>query len=258
VAHARTSSHLTYRDHFSRQAAAYAAYRPDYPDALFAYVAGLAPRHELAWDCATGSGQAALGLAPYFTRVLATDASAAQIAHALPHPRVEYLVAPAEASRLPAGTVDLITVAQALHWFDVDAFYAEARRVLAPGGVLAVWTYGNCVLDDPAVERVVHRYSHETVGPYWPAERRLVDDGYRTIPFPFREVAPPPFVLERVWTLAELTGYLRSWSATARYAAAHGRDPVTEIEPELGAAWGDPDTRRLVRWPLTVRAGSGE
>jgi len=212
----------------------------------------------LAWDCATGSGQAALGLARYFPRVVATDASAAQIAHATPHPRVEYRVAPAEASGLPGGSVDLITVAQALHWFDIGAFYAEARRVLAPGGVLAVWTYGNCVFDDPLVERAVHRYSHDTVGPYWPAERRLVDDRYQTVPFPFRELASPPFVLERAWTLAELAGYLRSWSATARYVAAHGRDPVADVEAELSAAWGDREIRRLVRWPLTVRAGSRE
>jgi len=246
---------LTFPDHFSARAAAYAAYRPDYPAALFAYLAGLVARHHLAWDCATGSGQAALGLAPHFTRVVATDASAAQLAHARPHPRVEYHVALADASGLAAGSADLVTVAQALHWLDLDAFYAEARRVLAPGGALAVWTYGDCVLREPALDRVVGRYNEETVGPYWMPERQLVREGYRTLPFPFREVDAPAFTLERAWTVAELAGYLRSWSATSRYVAARGHDPVNEVEAELQALWGGAERRHLVRWPLTLRVG---
>jgi SAM-dependent methyltransferase len=245
---------VTFADHFSGRAAAYAAYRPDYPAALFAYLAGLLPRHRLAWDCATGSGQAALGLATHFARVVATDASAAQLAHARPHPRVEYRVALAEASGLAAGSADLVTVAQALHWLDLDAFYAEARRVLAPDGTLAVWTYGDCVLGEPALDRVVGRYNEETVGSYWTPERQLVRDGYRTLPFPFREVDPPAFTLERTWTVAELAGYLRTWSATSRYVAARGHDPVDDVEAELRSAWGGAE-RRPVRWPLALRVG---
>lgn len=218
-------------------------------------MAGLVPRHDLAWDCATGSGQAAVGLAAHFARVVATDASAAQVAHAVPHPRVEYRVAPSEASGLAGGSADLVVVAQALHWFDVHAFYGEVRRVLAPGGALAVWTYGECTLDDAALQRVLRHYARETVGPWWPPQRQLVDTGCRTIPFPFREIAAPAFALEQEWTVAELAGYLRTWSATTRYVAAHGTDPVADVEAELRAGWGDPGARRRVRWQLALRAG---
>ena len=245
-----------FQDHFSRRAAGYAAYRPDYPPALFAYLASVAPARRMAWDCATGSGQAALGTAEHFARVIATDASAAQVEHARPHPRVEYRVARADASGLDDASVDLVTVAQALHWFDVDAFHAEARRVLVSDGVLAEWTYGGMVLDDPAAQDAMYRFSAETVGPHWPPERRHVDAGYRTLPFPFRELRPPTFTLEQRWTLAELAGYARTWSATARYVDAHGHDPVDALEKELRRTWTHADEPRVVRWPLTLRVGT--
>jgi SAM-dependent methyltransferase len=243
----------TFQDHFSARAEQYAACRPGYPAELFAFLADVAPDRRLAWDCATGSGQAALGLAEHFARVVATDASASQIAHAEPHARVAYHVAPAEASGLTDASVDLVTVAQALHWFDVDAFHAEARRVLVPGGVVAVWSYGGVTFDEPAIAALVRRFARETVGPYWPPERRLVDDGYRTIAFPFAELAAPSFTLAQRWTLVELAGYLRTWSATARYVAAHGHDPVDALEAALREPWGD--ATRTVRWPLALRVG---
>ncbi|HEY6066574.1 MAG TPA: class I SAM-dependent methyltransferase, partial [Thermoanaerobaculia bacterium] len=178
----------SFPDHFSGVAGAYAEHRPRYPDRLFEWVAGLAPRRELAWDCATGNGQAALGLADHFERVIATDASPAQIAAAVPHPRVEYRVAPAESSGLAAESADVVTVGQALHWFDRPAFYAEVRRVLRPGGVLAAWTYGHCLLGDPSADAAMRRFYSETVGPCWPPERALVDEGYRSIELPFEEI----------------------------------------------------------------------
>jgi SAM-dependent methyltransferase len=242
-------------DYFSTQAAAYAAFRPTYPRELFAFVAECAPRRNLAWDCATGSGQAALALVDDFARVIATDSSAKQLAHAPPHERIEYRVATAEDCGLPDGCADAITVAQALHWFDVDRFYAEARRVLAPGGALVIWSYNDAVLDDPALDAELQRYNNMTVGPYWPPERQIVRDGYRTVPFPFDRITAPAYTLTREWTLGELAGYLRSWSATARYASEHGTDPVTEFEQSLAAGWGDPARRRLVSWPLVVLAG---
>jgi SAM-dependent methyltransferase len=243
-------------DYFSTQAAAYAAFRPTYPRALFEFVAACTPRRDLAWDCATGSGQAAIALADDFTQVIATDTSAKQLSHAPPHARVEYRVAPAESSGLPDHCADAITVAQALHWFDLDRFYAEAHRVLAPGGALVVWSYNDAELDDPGIDAALQHYNSVTVGPYWPAERQIVRDGYRTVPFPFARIAAPPFTLTREWTLAELSGYLRSWSATARYVAEHGTDPVVAFEASIAARWGDPAELRIVRWPLVVLAGT--
>jgi len=248
---------MPFEDHFSGHAAAYAAFRPSYPAGLPAFVAGLPlppADHRLAWDCATGNGQAALGIAEHFARVIATDASAQQIAQATPHPRVEYRVAPAESSGLADGSIDLVTVAQAVHWFDFDRFYAEVRRVLAPGGALALWTYDYARIA-PVVDRLVDRLGHGTVGSYWPAGRRWVDEEYRTIPFPFDEVAAPSFELHERWALPQFAGYLRTWSAVQRYVAARGEDPVARLLPELAAAWGDPEEPRDVRWPIVVRAG---
>lgn len=242
-------------DYFSAQAAAYAAFRPTYPRELFAFVAGCAPGRDLVWDCATGSGQAALGLADDFARVIATDSSAKQLAHAPPHERIEYRVAPAEDCGLPDGCADAITVAQALHWFDLGRFYTEARRVLAPGGALVVWSYNDAILDDTALDAELQRYNNTTVGSYWPPERQIVRDGYRTVPFPFAHLATPSLTLTREWALAELAGYLRSWSATARYVAEHRTDPVVEFERSVADKWGDPTTRRVVSWPLVVLAG---
>lgn len=246
---------VTFEDHFSGGAHRYAVHRPTYPPALFAHLAALAPARRLAWDCATGNGQAALGLAPRFVRVAATDASEAQIAHAMPHPRVEYRAAPAEASGLTDGFTDLVVVAQALHWLPLDAFYAEVRRVIAPSGVIAVWAYGDAFTGSSAIDSVFSRLTREIVGPYWPPERQFVDDGYRTLPFPFREVASPPFRLTQDWTLEELTGYFRTWSASTRYRSARGVDPVGLVEPELRDLWGDRGDRRTIEWPLAVRIG---
>lgn len=244
----------SFRDRFASAAPAYAAFRPRYPAALFAALAGHAPGHHMAWDCATGSGQAAIGLAEHFALVEATDASAAQLAAALPHPRVHYRQAPAEASGLAPRSVELVTVAQALHWLDRPAFYAEVRRVLAPGGVVAAWCYGLVELG-PALDEPIRAFYERTVGPYWPPERALVDSGYRTIDFPFAELAPPPITMEAELTLAELGGYLGTWSAVLSYRSARGHDPVAPLLDRLRVEWGGPERRRTARWPLALRAG---
>lgn len=248
---------MSFKDHFSDTAAGYASFRPRYPDALFSYLAEAAPSRERAWDCATGSGQAATGLAAHFKEVIATDASTEQIAHAIPNPRVAYRVAPAERSGLASGSTDLVTVAQALHWFDLPVFFAEVKRVLAPGGLLAVWAYPGFRIS-PEIDRIVRRYYSETVGPYWPPERTMVEEGYRSIPFPFTELKTPLFEIERPVTLAGLAGYLRTWSATRRYLAERGIDPVAELLPSLSEVWGDPGAPRNMRAPLCLRVGRKE
>jgi SAM-dependent methyltransferase len=243
-----------FKDHFSRQSADYAKFRPQYPRELFQWIAAQAPDDQLAVDCATGNGQAALGLAEFFRRVIGLDASAKQIESAQPDDRVEYRVAPAETTGLPESYCDVVTVAQALHWFDLDKFYAEAKRILKPDGVLAVWAY-NYLRISPEIDAVLHRYHDEIVGPFWPPERKIVGRGYRDLPFPFAEIAAPDLCIETRWTLAHLLGYLSTWSATQRYRAEKGQDPLTLIENDLVALWGNAETERSGVWPLVVRLG---
>jgi ubiquinone/menaquinone biosynthesis C-methylase UbiE len=246
---------VSFADHFSQVARGYAGFRPTYPQALFDWLAGQAPGRELAWDCATGNGQAATDLVKHFTRVVATDASAAQIAQATPHARIEYRVAPAEESGIAAASVDLIAVAQALHWFDQKRFNSEARRVLAPRGVIAEWCYGLTHVDGEAVDALVQHYYSAVVGSFWPTARSHIESGYRDLPFPFAPMAAPPFEMEAAWTLAQLAGYLRTWSATARFVEARGYDPVVALEQELASHWGAPEAKRRVSWPLALRVG---
>ena len=243
---------MTFKDHFSGHAGEYAQFRPHYPDALFAYLASEAPSRSLAWDCATGNGQAAIGLAAQFDRVIATDASAQQIQAAEHHDRVEYRVALAEQSGLPASSLDLVTVAQALHWFDIPSFFTEARRVLKPNGIIAVWAY-TFVTVAPEVDAIVERFYRETTGPFWPPERALVESGYRDIEFPFAELEPGKFELAVVWQPDQLLGYLRTWSATKRFIAARGFDPLESLGEELKDVWSD--GARVVQWPLHLRIG---
>jgi SAM-dependent methyltransferase len=243
-----------FRDHFAGAASQYAAYRPRYPAELFAWLASLCVGREMAWDAGTGSGQAAVALADHFARVLATDASQAQLAHAAPHPRIEYRVARAETSGLEPSSADLVTAATAVHWFDRPRFWDEVQRVLAPGGVVAVWTYGLLEVTREVDTVIRHLYA-EIVGPYWPFERRLVEQGYRTMAFPFAEITAPAFAAEAHWTLARLRGYLGTWSAVLRYREAKGEDPVELVAAELERAWGDPALARRARWPLALRVG---
>jgi SAM-dependent methyltransferase len=244
---------VTFKDHFSKQATDYATFRPTYPRELFDYLGSIAPSRKLAWDCGTGSGQAAIGLTSVFDRVVATDASEKQIANAEPHEHVEYRVAPAENSGIKSATVDLIMVAQALHWFDLDRFYTEARRVLTPNGVLAASAY-NLLHIEPAIDEVVNRYYFQIVGPFWPPERKLIEQ-FANLPFPFHEIDPPKFEVTAQWNLDHLVGYLRTWSSTQRFIAAKAEDPVKQISDELRRTWGNPRQKRRVIWPLILRVG---
>jgi SAM-dependent methyltransferase len=243
-----------FADHFSALSESYARYRPDYPDSLFAWLATVAPATRGAWDCATGNGQAALGLAAHFDRVIATDASAAQLESARPDPRVEYRIARAEDSGLPLASCDLVTVAQALHWLDRDRFWQEVGRVLVPRGVVAVWCYDLLRIDE-GVDAVIGRLYRDIVGPYWPPERILTEQRYATIELPFEEIAVPPFRMEKRWSLPDLVGYLSTWSAARRYAEATGQEPLPLVADELARAWGPPERERLAVWDLALRVG---
>jgi SAM-dependent methyltransferase len=243
----------TFKDHFSKQSAGYAKFRPRYPQELFDYLGSIAPSRQLAWDCGTGNGQAAAGLASVFDRVIATDASEKQIANAQSHESIEYRVAPAENSGIGSETIDLIMVAQALHWFDLERFYDEAQRVLRRDGILAASAY-NLLHIEKAIDEVVNRYYYEVVGPFWPPERELVEQ-FAKLPFPFDEIDTPKFEMIARWKLDHLLGYLQTWSSTQRFIAAKGNDPLEQITDDLASAWGKPGQTRTVTWPVIVRIG---
>ena len=243
-----------FEDHFSAKAETYIRHRPAYPDELFAYLVSLSPHRHLAWDCGTGNGQAALGLADFFRRVVATDASTDQIALAPSRKGIEFRIARAEEAGLESHTVALVTVAVAVHWFDLDKFYAEVRRVLSPGGVLAVWCYPLPEIA-PAVDRILDGYLRETLSGYWPDGFRYVLDGYRSLPFPFDEVRPPSFSMETSWSAADIMGFLQSWSGTTNFERQRGFNPVEQIRPSLIEAWGAEVESRSLRWKLFLRIG---
>jgi len=243
-----------FKDHFSAMAAGYAAHRPVYPRALAEALAALSPGRGLAWDAGCGSGQLSGVLGEVFDQVVATDASAAQIAAAVSHPRVRYAVAPAEASGLPDGSVDCAVAAQAAHWFDLDAYSREVRRVARPGGLVALVTYAVMEVD-PEVERVVGDFYWKTLDGLWPPERRLVEEGYRSLPFPFEAVDAPALALEHRWNADQLLGYVGTWSAVQSLRKAGRGAELERFGQALRAAWGDPSTARLIRWPLSLRLG---
>ncbi len=245
---------MTFPDHFSDHAQRYEAYRPQYPAALFSHVASLAASHDLAWDCATGNGQAALGLTPYFRSIIAVDASPEQLAVSRPHDQIAYVLALAHRTPLPNGSVDLVTVASAFHWLDLGRFYAEVRRVTKPNGILACWGYKVPTVS-PEVDEVIHRLDREVLRDFWLPETRLAVDGYQTMPFPFYEIDTPPFRITDDWNLDRLMGFLGTWSASLRYLTETGRDSVDEIRDEFTAAWGDPEHERQVAWDLFMRVG---
>lgn len=246
---------VSFKDHFSHLASRYSTFRPGYPEPLFDYLAGLCRRHDSAWDCACGGGQATVGLARRFASVLGTDASAQQIAKATQLPRVTYRVAAAESSGLEAESVDLVTVAQALHWLDLPPFYAEVRRVLRESAVLAVWTYGIVQVEAQRINELIQEFYSQTVGPYWPPERPIVEQGYRTLAFPFTELQPPSFTMRASWDRQHLLGYLRTWSATGRYVEHVGVDPVIALEEQVAPLWPQAQSQREISWPLALRVG---
>ncbi|MGC3961394.1 MAG: class I SAM-dependent methyltransferase [Verrucomicrobiota bacterium] len=237
------------QDHFSSIATQYALGRIGYPEDLFRFLEAQCGAHDLAWDCATGSGQAAQSLARTFSRVIATDISKELLALASPHPRISYRVASAEESGIESGSVNLVTVAQALHWFDLDRFWPEAVRVLKPGGVLAFWGYNWAVIES-GVDRVLEEFKAE-IASSWPERSRILHEGYISTRTPFREFASPAFEASAQWELEDYLAHLRSWSAVRYYRERTGEDAVKQFQPAFVRAWRG--GRVTVKWPLILR-----
>lgn len=243
-----------FEDHFSTHAAAYAQFRPHYPEALYTFLFEQCDRRHLAWDCATGSGQAAIALASRFESVVASDASLRQLVRAEAPDPVFFLQSLAEQAPLPDAGVDLIAVAEAVHWFALDDFYREARRILRPGGLLAVWGY-EVVEVSPAVDACVQVFNREVLRDDWPERIHFLYEHYETLPFPFHELTTPAFVMEVEWDLPALLGFISTWSAIGPFTETHGWAPVEDFVRQLTTAWGDPNRRRTCRWPLFMKLG---
>jgi hypothetical protein len=244
----------TYQDHFSGHAAAYARHRPRYPEGIYTWLASLTNGHDLAWDAGTGNGQVAVSLAAHYREVHASDVSADQLARATPHAGVTYHQEPSDRVSLRHASVDLITAGSAAHWFELEGFYSEATRVGKRGAVIALWSYGPRDIAD-RIHPSIHRFQEKVVRDYWPERIQLVHERYTTLPFPFEEIEAPPFSMSADWNLRELLGFLDTWSASQRYLQERGSHPLNEIVDELTQAWGEPEGRRHLEWPLFFRVG---
>ncbi|TWI02926.1 methyltransferase family protein [Luteimonas cucumeris] len=242
---------MSFKDHFSVSAVDYAAARPHYPPALFDWIASIAPTRGRVWEAGCGSGQATRELAMRFDTVYATDPSAAQIAQAPALDNAVFAVEAAERCVLPQASVDAVCVAQALHWFDRDAFFAECARVLKPDGVLVAWGYQD--IEVPSLLADANAALQREIHAYWPPERGDVDAAYAGYAWPFEAVDAPAFEMTAAWPLPRLLGYFSSYSATRRYRDATGIDPVAAQADAFAAAWGAADMQPL-RWPLFVHA----
>lgn len=243
-----------FENHFSDRATEYSAHRPSYPATLAGYLSDLAPRPALAWDCGCGSGQLSVSLATRFERVVATDASREQLSEARSHPGVHYRAELAHASSLPPASTDLATAAQAAHWFRLEDYYGEIRRVGRPGSAVALISYHMMRVHD-RVDRVIDRFDAKVLKSHWPAERRHVERRYRSLPFPFERIEAPRFTIRERRTLSAVLGYIETWSAVRRLVRAEGRERLDGFRKELANAWGPPEERRSVRWPLSLRVG---
>jgi SAM-dependent methyltransferase len=237
---------------FASIAVDYARHRPRYPGTLFQFLADVVQDRKAAWDCATGSGQAAVGLAKHFDSVYATDASAEQLAKAEPHARIDYSLAPAEASGLPDQSVSVVTIAQAVHWFALDDFYAEAKRVLKPGGIIAIWGYVLFHTGDAAIDRIIDKLNYQTLKPYFDPRVLTLWDGYEDLPFPFQRLSAPRWKIEVEWSLDDLLGLISSWSGLKAYRTATRIDPLPAVRSEMDALWGEGRRRLTAEMPALI------
>ncbi len=242
------------KDNFSNHSADYARFRPGYPPQFFDFLFSLCQHFDTAWDAATGNGQIAVGLAERFQRVFATDISANQLANAHAWSNVHYAVGAAESPDFPDHCFDLVTVGQAVHWFQFEDFYQAVRRVLKPGGVLALVGYNVLKVDAPT-DAIFDQLYHETLEGYWDVERHYVDDAYATIPFPFEEVPLPEMTMTYSWSLEQLLGYLNTWSAVKRFVEKNGRSPLdVDFVAALRLFWADNEVK-MIHFPIFARIG---
>jgi SAM-dependent methyltransferase len=240
------------KDNFSRQADLYARYRPHYPRELFDFLLKQVPGRRSAWDCATGNGQSAKVLADYFEKVYASDISSKQIDHAEPASNIYYSVQPSDKTDFENDSFDLVTVSQALHWFANDEFYAEVKRVAKPLSVFAAWSYSLLTIS-PDIDKLIGVYYTDVIGPYWDAERKYVDEEYKTIRFPFREIHSPRFEMNDYWTIEDLAGYFKTWSAFQKFIAAGNPDPIPGIIEQIRPHWRNETMK--ISFPLHMRIG---
>ena len=245
---------VNFKDNFSKQSAIYAKYRPSYPVELYAFLSSLTAGHNTAWDCGTGNGQAAVGLADFYEQVIATDPSEEQIANCFPHAKVKYVTEQAENFAGEMHSTDIITIANALHWFDMEAFYSVVNRVLKKDGIIAAWAYGMPNIS-PEIDALVKELHDHTLNDFWVAENRLVENGYRDIPFPFVEIPAPSFISQKEFDLHEFVVYLHTWSATQKFITKYNLDPIEKVKSELRQFWGDEDLKRKIRWKLIIKVG---
>ena len=243
---------LIFKDYFSEKSEEYREYRPRYPANLFSYLSSITVNNQRAWDCATGNGQSALALSDYFTEVIATDASSTQIENSVKREKIKYRVATAEDSGIETNSIDLITVAQALHWFNLNKFINEVNRVLKVGGVIAIWAYNLFSVQDD-IDEIVKRLYNEKLADYWPNERKLVENGYRDIILPFDEIDAPIFNMSEEWNFSKLIGYLNTWSAVKIYHKHLGISPLDEVQIEILKLWDHPEKTKKINWPMSVR-----
>jgi len=243
---------LKFNDLFSDNSEAYKQFRPTYPQELFAYLSSISKHHQTAWDCATGTGQSAVSLSNYYSKIIATDASASQIKNAEKKQGVVYQIATAENSHIDTGSIDLITVAQAFHWFNVDEFAEEVNRVLKDNGIIAIWTYNLLSIRENLDKEIIYLYK-TILGEHWPEERKMVEKGYKNVQLPFTEIKAPSFNLSAHWNLSQLIGYLCTWSATKKYKEKFGTNPVEEVYNNIADAWGDPENVLQIKWLLSIK-----
>lgn len=242
---------------FSDKSDLYASARPHYPADVFDYLANLCSETQLAWDCGCGSGQAAIDLVTRFGSVYASDVSKEQIANAKQHPRIDYNVTSSECTEILDKSVDLVCVAQALHWFDYATFWPEVTRVLKPGGLFSAFAYKLPSIDSQ-IDKLIQQQIMEVIEPYWAPQNQLIADDYRDITFPFKKIDAPKFHMQTNWNLDELFAVIHTFSATRRCMDKLGDAFFKQAYLATKEKWGNQQTKRKIDFDFVFYVGINE